>query len=82
MAEVVKEMPRLRHAAYPWDRWFDGRTWRLEQGVDFDTSVRTMRSTVMASASRRGIRVKTALERDDSKPGKPARWLYVQALTH
>lgn len=45
---------RGRSAIYPWDQWFDGSTWKLVAGTDFQCSIAGIRSSAHASAKRRG----------------------------
>lgn len=81
MAELVDSLPAAgRRSGYPWHEWLDGRVWRLERGVDFEGTMQGMRSTVRQAGRRMGVLVKTRVERDHDKPGKPERWLYVQAF--
>ena len=41
MAEIIDEFPRQKYGKYAWAEWFDGRIWRLKEGVDYtiDTAV-------------------------------------------
>jgi hypothetical protein len=38
------------------DQWLDGNPWRLEQGVDFETSIHVFQGELRKAASRRGKR--------------------------
>lgn len=79
MAERVKDFPKTpRLTRYPWHQWMDGSVWKLEQGVDFEGSLKTMRATVVAHARRHDVAVRTQVERDFDEPGSPERWLYVR----
>lgn len=46
---------------YPWAEWQDGRWWTIEQGKDFECSVRAMRDQlhVRARATETTVRTKT-----------------------
>jgi hypothetical protein len=44
---------------YDWDSWFDGGTWVLERGDDFETEVDTFQTTVLIRARKRGVKVLT-----------------------
>jgi hypothetical protein len=44
---------------YAWDEWFDGSTWVLSQGEDFETEVDTFQTTVLIRARKRGVKVNT-----------------------
>ena len=46
---------RGRPEQYPYDDWFDGRTWLLESGKDFQVPVKTMIRTIRKRADRRGF---------------------------
>jgi len=48
------EFAIVRH---PWDTWLNGETWKLVQGVEFQTSVGSMGRMVREAADRRGLRV-------------------------
>jgi hypothetical protein len=48
---------------YPWDRWFDGRTWMLTPGEDFDRGVGSFRSVAHLAARNRGGKLRTAVRR-------------------
>lgn len=49
---------------YPWDKWLDGRTWRLESGKDFLTHVDSMRSLVYSAAYRNCGKARTSKTED------------------
>lgn len=59
----LKDVPkRGRPAKYPWDKWFDGKTRVLEQGVDYEAdSPKSFRSTVYSAAKRMGIGIETRI---------------------
>jgi hypothetical protein len=44
---------------YAWDQWFDGSTWVLTHGEDFETEVDTFQTTVLIRARKRGVKVLT-----------------------
>ena len=74
MAEVVDHLPAAksrggRPSIYPWGQWFDGRVWRLEEGIDFNGAASQFRRGLGARATRSGGKVAT---RSDGK------FLYIQ----
>lgn len=50
--------------AYPWGKWFDGKTHVLRQGIHFPTSLESMRCTIYVQAKRWGVRVRVSCDRD------------------
>ena len=66
MAEVVDKLPPRcgKISLYPWDQWFDGQVWKLEEGVDFKGTVFMFRRGLSAKASLKGGKVAT---RSDGK---------------
>lgn len=70
MAEQLKEWPEWRVASrskYPWDEWFDGNVWQLEQGRDFESSPERMRQMVGMTARKRGLKVRTSVNKIEGK---------------
>ena len=57
---------RGRHDLYPWDEWLDGSVWRIRRGEDFEVSIVAIRSAVHQAAARRGHKVETATEDEDT----------------
>jgi hypothetical protein len=63
MAEVLKKFEfemRGRPTKYPWDRWLDGRIWKLERGVDFQPEPQNFRQCVYSAAYSRNKRVRVS----------------------
>ncbi len=71
MAEVIEALPEWarggRREKYPYDRWFDGQVWRLDEGVDFEQDRRGMAYRIRAAAKKRGIRVTVAHRDEDGR---------------
>lgn len=65
--EVFPENIEREDGKYPWRDWTDGRPWELEQGVDFETKVSSMRQTCKKLADRRGMKLRTASRQDGDK---------------
>ena len=42
---------------YPWDEWFDGSIWRIEQGVDFKTHPLMMERIIRTRATARKAKI-------------------------
>ena len=60
MAKVVDGILEITpRATYPWDQWFDGRTWELTPGEDFNCQLQYMRGAVYTAARRLGKKIKT-----------------------
>lgn len=59
MAKVVEgDLPLDGRASkYPWEQWFDGRTWELTKGEDYNVQNENMRSATYIAAKRSGKRV-------------------------
>ena len=65
MATIINDYtfpPTGRPEKYPWNEWFDGKTRRLQRGVDFSNHPGNFRMTVYQAARRRGVVVQTSLE--------------------
>jgi len=66
MSEKLKEFdfasssPRRTDGSYtyPWDDWFDGDIWKLEQGVDFPGHPLMMERIIRTRATNRGAKIK------------------------
>lgn len=77
MASTVRSFPEVqrmkakrgRPSLYPWDKWFNGRIWKLKQGEDF--SAMFFQSQAHTAARTRGVKLKTRMVDGD---------LYIQAL--
>ena len=66
MATLVTEFPKTvgRPEKYPYAQWFDGQMWALEEGVDFTTSVDSLRGAINSAKKKRKIAVRTAAVTD------------------
>lgn len=65
MAERVEgDLTNALTGKYPWREWFDGSTWKLTKGEDFTVAVGDMRSTAFATATRRGLKIRTRIDGD------------------
>jgi hypothetical protein len=53
------------HETYPYDKWFNGRIWMLQQGTDFTCTANSLRSTIRNAAVKRHMRLRTSVP--DSK---------------
>ena len=42
---------------YPWDEWFDGSIWRIEQGLDFKTHPLMMERIIRTRATARKAKI-------------------------
>jgi hypothetical protein len=47
---------------YPWDTWFDGQIWQLEQGTDFPGNTRSFMSNARNVARGRGLTLRMMRE--------------------
>jgi len=67
MATVVKGNIDWNNARkFPWDKWTDGRVWRVKKGKDFTSSVQKMRQRVWGQAGQNNLKVRTKKESDTS----------------
>jgi len=48
---------------YPWNDWFNGKTWLLIKGEDFDSETHVFRRYIYDVSIREGVRVKTTLDK-------------------
>lgn len=67
MAEILDNFEftkRGRSAGYPYDEWFDGRIWKLEEGTDFDCKPMSLRSALHAAARKRNLELSTSIVTD------------------
>ena len=55
-----------RSKPYQWDKWLDGRIWRLEPGEDFDGPPGSLERVARTTANRRGVRVRVRTQEDGS----------------
>lgn len=68
MARVLEEFPAVtRDGKYDWSQWGDGRVWELEEGVDFDTKISSIRQTAAKAAARLGKSLRTTTQSRGSK---------------
>lgn len=66
MARRLDEFPnQRRRSKYPWDRWFDGSTWLLRRGEDFETSAASMRATAFRAAAAGGKQLRTSITKEE-----------------
>lgn len=59
---VSRTNKRERSRSYPWNDWFDGRIWQLEQGTDFDGPPASLERVIRTSANRRQIKVRIRID--------------------
>jgi hypothetical protein len=63
MAETVDAFPHEPRTGYrrlyPWERWLDGRIWRLEHGVDFKSTAAKFQIAAWRAAKDRGLKLTT-----------------------
>jgi hypothetical protein len=52
------------HSRYPWNEWFDGSTWELTRGEDFDCPASSFRVRAQAAAAQRGMKLATRVRED------------------
>jgi len=52
---------RGRGSAYPYDKWFDGQIWKLEEYDDFDCKPTSLRSAFYAAAQKRNLELSTSI---------------------
>lgn len=65
MAEVVDSFPLAGYARkYPWESWKDGRIYKLERGVDFQSSPRRFVHAAHRHAEEHDCKVKTRTRGD------------------
>lgn len=50
-----------RPPKYPWETWLDGEPWELEQGSDFDGTVKGFRENLIRVGKRRGLEVEVSV---------------------
>ncbi len=50
---------------YPWEKWTNGKIWRLTAGEDFHSPPRNFRITVYAHAKHMGKKVRIATDEGD-----------------
>ena len=69
MAKLLEALPAQIRAGrteqYPWADWFDGQTWLLAQGIDYDAATESMRSCAYAAARRHGVKIALRTIGDD-----------------
>jgi len=66
MAKVLKEHVFGIRSGYPWDKWLDGRTWQMTEGVDFKCTVASFQHAAMVRARMKGGRVHSHIK-DNTK---------------
>lgn len=60
MATMIPKLTPARR--YPWEKWANGRTWRLTKGDDFHGDPETLRSTIYTYARRHGLTATVAVK--------------------
>lgn len=66
MSEVLQEFPtrhRGRPPKYNWDQITDGQIHVLRRGRDFDTSAISFRALAHRTATARGLKVETSIQK-------------------
>lgn len=48
---------------YPWDEWFNGKTWLLIKGEDFDSDTDVFRRYIYDCSIRNDVKVKTKVDK-------------------
>ena len=67
MAEILDNFEfarRGRGPSYPYDKWFNGQIWKLEEYVDFECKPTSLRSAMYMAARARNIELNTSLGTD------------------
>lgn len=68
MARVLDEFPAVtRDGKYNWADWGNGKVWELEEGVDFDTKISSIRQTAAKAARRKNQGLRTTVQTRGSK---------------
>lgn len=60
MAEVLTEWPsivRTRQSRYPWSDWTNGQIWKVKEGDDFESNLKTFVQGLYAYGKRHGLKV-------------------------
>ena len=69
MAQVIEydwNQKVHRGSNYPWDEWFNGDTWELKVGVDFDSDFKNFRHLAYSQARYHGFKIRTrSLKKDE-----------------
>ena len=69
MPELVEDADafetRGRQEKYNWSQLFDGNTWRLKQGEDFDGAPTTPQMAAYSAARRYDVRIRTRIDGND-----------------
>lgn len=74
MAEVIERIRSARQR-YDWDKWTNGKFWRVHKGKDFKCSATGFVASLYARAGRDGMKVEVANHGDsvEFRFLKPAR---------
>jgi hypothetical protein len=67
VAEILENFDfakRGRGPSYPYDKWFDGQIWKLEEYDDFDCKPTSLRSALYTAAQKRNLRLHTSIGKD------------------
>lgn len=65
MAQMIDQWPeitRTRKSRYPWDEWANGAIWQVQEGTDFDSSLKTFVQGLYAYAKRHESKVEVRSE--------------------
>lgn len=60
--QISKPTSKLK---YPWDKWTNGKWWRVKAGEDFDCTVPGFRNNLYQEAARRQLSVSTQVHHDE-----------------
>lgn len=61
---VLPRHGNSRRTYYDYEKLFDGRIWRLDRGVDFNATTKSVRSSICEQARNRGLIVETRVDGD------------------
>lgn len=66
MAQTIADLPRRRRGRpplYDWDLYANGDNWVCRKGVDFQTSPTSFRALVHRTATARGLKAETFIDK-------------------
>lgn len=69
MAEVVRKKviwPHGPKSNFPWEKWTDGRIWKVKAKKDFNSSLCRFRQRLYTRATQYGLRVRTKVEDENT----------------
>jgi hypothetical protein len=55
------DIDMTRPRKYPWDKWADGSTWRIQRGIDYEIPSASMAAQIRSHALRNEMRVMTSM---------------------